>query len=133
MAEQHHAVPPDCPARTGDILLLREQMGALNGKVDDLKVALVKLTDSMDKLTRLEMRHEQVTKELQTMREQGATDLQTMRDAISRLATRVDAIEPDMPALRDLRKRVNAALWALAGVIGLSLLSLVMLRGAAAL
>lgn len=122
MTDPHHAVPPDCPARTGDILLLREQMGALNGKVDDLKVALVKLTDSMDKLTRLEIRHEQVT-----------TDMQTMRDAIGRLATRVDAIEPDMPALRDLRKRVNAALWALAGVIGLSLLSLVMLRGAAAL
>lgn len=122
MTDPHHAVPPDCPARTGDILLLREQMGALNGKVDDLKVALVKLTDSMDKLTRLEIRYEQVT-----------TDLQTMRDAISSLATRIDAIEPDMPALRDLRKRVNAALWALAGVIGLSLLSLLTIRGAAAL
>lgn len=131
MADQY--LPADCPAKTGDILLLREQMGALNGKVDDLKVALVKLTDSMDKLTRLEMRHEQVTKDLQTMREQTATDMQTMREAIARLAARIDAIEPDMPALRDLRKRVNAALWALAGVIGLSLLSLVMLRGAAAL
>ena len=120
MADQY--LPADCPARTGDIVALREQVGNLNSKVDDLKVALARLSDAMASVVRLEVRHEQT-----------ATDMQTMREAIARLAARIDAIEPDMPALRDLRKRVNAALWALAGVIGLSLLSLVMLRGAATL
>jgi chromosome segregation ATPase len=112
-------LPPDCPARTGDIALLREQMTTINSKVDDLRVALAKLSDAMASVVRLEVRHEQTS-----------MDMHTMREAIARLAVRLDSIEPEMPALRDLRKKVNAALWALAAIVGMSVLSLVMARGA---
>lgn len=115
-------LPSDCPAKTGDISILREQMVNLNGKVDELRVALAKLSDAMASVVRLEIRHEQTSH-----------DMQAMRDAITKLGARIEAIEPEMPALRELRKKVNAALWALAAIVGMSLLSLVMLRTAATL
>lgn len=99
---------------------MRGDIRRVDEKVDDLKSAMVSLTQQIEKVVRHEIKIEQVTAELTAM-----------RHVTENIGIRLNIVENDMPGLREMRIVFFRAIIAVAGVVGLAVIALVLSRGGA--
>lgn len=96
---------------------LRGVVRVVDGKVDDLRVGLTKLTEAMTQVIRLEVKHDQV--------ESSTTAIRDRQDLLDR---RIDSIERDMPGLIEARLWIVRAMVAVVGFVGMATLALVVVQ-----
>ena len=97
---------------------LRGVVRGVDGKVDDLRIGMARLTEAMTAVVKLEVKHDQV-----------AMSTTALRDRQDLLDKRIDVIERDMPALIEARSWIIRAMLAVIGVVGLALVGLVVTKG----
>jgi hypothetical protein len=101
----------------GDLGELRATAKATDQKVDDMRVAVSKLTDAMTAVVRLDVEFKQHNMAMDTIR--------TRQDLLD---SRMDALERDMPGLRETRGWVVRAMSIVIGAVGLAVLGLVVVK-----
>lgn len=129
MTDPHHAVPPDCPVRNGELSELRQHVSGIVERVDELRTQIGDLVRELQKLTRLEIDHSYTRAEVTQLTAAIDGLRADIKGIDARLETRIAAIERDMPSLIDLRRRIVGGLWSLAGIIVVAVLSYTLLRG----
>ncbi len=96
---------------------LRGVVRGVDGKVDDLRAGMAKLTEAMTQVVRLEVKHDQV-----------ATSTAALRDRQDLLDRRIDAVERDMPQLLEARQWIVRAMIAVVGFVGMAAIALVIVK-----
>ncbi len=96
---------------------LRGVVRGVDGKVDDLRVGMAKLTEAMTQVVRLEVKHDQV-----------AASTSALRDRQDLLDRRIDAVERDMPQLIEARQWIVRAMVAVIGAVGMATIALVIVK-----
>lgn len=96
---------------------LRGVVKGVDGKVDDLRTSMAKLTEAMTQVVRLEVKHDQV-----------AAGTSALRDRQDLLDRRVDVLEREMPGLVEARQWIVRAMVTVVGLVGMAVIGLVVIR-----
>jgi len=107
----------DIARLAGEIGELRATAKATDAKIDDMRSAIIKLTEAMTAVVRLDVEFKQHSLAMNM--------LQTKQDLLN---SRIDIIDRDMPGLRELRGWVVRALSVVIGVVGIAIIGLVVVR-----
>lgn len=96
---------------------LRGVVKGVDGKVDDLRTGMAKLSEAMASVVRLEVKHDT-----------AVMNVQALRDRQDLLDRRVDAVEREMPQLVEARQWIVRAMVAVIGAVGMATIALVIVK-----
>jgi hypothetical protein len=110
-------VSDDVSKLAAEVGELRGVVRGVDGKVDDLRTGLARLSEAMASVVRLEVKHDATS-----------LNLQAIRDKQDLLDKRIGMIDQEMPALRETRQWVVRAMVTVVGVVMLAVLGLVIVK-----
>lgn len=116
-----HCPLPDCPINPE---LTEHRLGAVERAVESIAESVRVIADSTSKIVRLEERHDETREGLN----RAFCEIRDVKSGAAKIDDRVKVIELDMPDLRKTSNRINAGVWALAGIVCLALVGLVIIR-----
>lgn len=119
MNENNNGNLPEVTRLAAELGELRGAVKGVDGKVDDLRMGMAKLSEAMASVVRLEVKHDS-----------AVVNMQSLRDRQDVMDKRIDLIEKEMPALQEMRGWVVKGILAVIGAVLAGLMALVIAKPA---